>query len=88
MGMKAFLCGVFFEPGIDYNTVNAWLEPARISLDLIIKDCNYKKLVTMLALRRPDLVSIWLGVIIIGAIANLFRHAMSGILPIEFHFEA
>jgi len=85
MGVKASLCGVFFEPGIDCNTVSAWLEPARTSLDLIIKDCNYKKLATVLALRRPDLASMWLGAIITGATANLFRHAMSGTPPIELH---
>jgi hypothetical protein len=85
MGVKAFLCGVFFESGIDYNTVGVWLEPARTSLDLIIKNCNYKKLAIVLVLRRPDLALMWLETIITGAIANLFRHVMSGILSIKFY---
>jgi hypothetical protein len=85
MGVKTFLCEVFFESGIDCNTVGAWLKPARTSLDLIIKDCNYKKLATVLALRRPDLILMWLKAIITGAIINLFRHVMSGIPLIELH---
>ena len=87
-GVRALLCGVFFDSTICCNVVSPWLEPAFEVLDSVVGEGHYERLAIIMGKRQPKLASLWLGAIITGADKPILRAVHSGLSAVELHAAA
>lgn len=87
-GMRAVLCGTFFDPETFCNQVSAWLQPAFEVIDPIIRRSDYEMLVAIMSKRQPRIAGLWLGAIITGLEKTLLQYARAGTPPVDVHAAA
>lgn len=64
--VSAALWGVFWEPGVPCNLVSPWFDGVVDTIRPLIADGNVELLAHVLAIRRPQVASLWFGVLACG----------------------
>lgn len=87
-GLRSLLCSTFFEPDVECNLVTPWLNPAFDIINPLIDKQEYVTIVKILASRRPQLASLWLGAVIICVANSTLVEIRMGLMAIEYHAAA
>jgi len=87
-GVRALLCGAFFDPEICCNVVSPWLEPALEIITSLVREGQYERLAATMGKRQPKLAALWLGAILTGGEKRIFRDVNLGLSAVELHAAA
>ena len=87
-GIRALLCGTFYNPEIPCNGVSPWLEPALEITSSIVGERQYVRLATLMCNAQPKLAPLWLGAILTGGEKQILSGLRSGLSAVELHAAA
>ena len=65
--LSSALWGIFWEQDVDCNLVSAWCEPIIRATQPLIRSGNIEVLAHALALRRPNIATLWYGILATGS---------------------
>ena len=87
-GMRALLCGSFFDPEVSCNLVSPWFQPILEVVDSLVRTGDYERLAIVMGKRQPKLAALWMGAIISGMANTIFQQVRIGSMTIELHASA
>lgn len=87
-GLRALLCGSFFDPVISCNLVSPWMQPVFETIDPILAREEFTSLATIMSKRQPNLAALWLGAIILGMEKTVLQPLRIGLVAVELHAAA
>jgi hypothetical protein len=87
-GLRALLCGSFFDPAVSCNLVSPWMQPVFDIIDPIIAREEFTSLAMIMSKRQPSLAALWLGAIILGMEKIILQPLRIGLLAVELHAAA
>lgn len=87
-GLRALLCGSFFDPAVSCNLVSPWMQPVFEIIDPIIAREEFTSLAMIMSKRQPSLAALWLGAIIFGIEKTILQSVRIGLLAVELHAAA
>jgi hypothetical protein len=86
-GLRALLCGTFYEPAVPCILVSPWLQPVFEMIDPIIAREDFGRFVTIMSKRQPRLAALWLGAVMLGIEKTVLLYTRAG-PPVELHVAA
>ncbi|KAL9611411.1 MAG: hypothetical protein Q9167_003952 [Letrouitia subvulpina] len=88
-GLRASLCGGFYQPGIACNLVSAWLDPG---IDHVLRPLldsgQGGRIAAILGQRQPKTAALWIGAAITGLTSSILSLVKSGAYPFELNASA
>jgi hypothetical protein len=84
-GMRALLCGSFFDPAVSCNLVSLWMQPV---FEIIDPREEFTSLAIIMSRRQPSLAALWLGAIVLGMEKTILQPVRIGLLAVELHAAA
>lgn len=87
-GLRALLCGTFFEPSAPCNLVSPWLQSAFEVLDQVLVEKESTSLAIIMSKRQPRLAPLWLAAVIFGLEKTILQPLRIGLTTVDLHAEA
>lgn len=87
-GMRSLLCSTFFDARVECNLVSAWINPAFVVIDPLVKEESFIMLAKVLAKHDPELASLWFGAILVRTARSILQNIRIGLTALELNASA